>query len=248
MAGYTTVMDELIIAGKRHISSKRASELTGYAKDYIGQLIRQGKVHGSRVGRAWYVDLDEILLHAGKNITSEPESREKALVRTLNSVPRLTPAIIQSSSALPPTWGEVRYEHENVDNFPQISVLRLNNSNEINEANNMALNIVTSDERNVSSEIIPTGNGTGNNIVRTNSAHNVRSTREKRTNTILKHRRAVISFALLFAGIVAFSSISAGFFVSREISMSETDIGRTAAVYMGFEFVSDILSEETLTN
>ena len=33
--------DEMQIEGKPYISSKRASELSGYAQDYIGQLARK---------------------------------------------------------------------------------------------------------------------------------------------------------------------------------------------------------------
>ena len=49
-------MDELQISGKRFISSRRIARDNGYTSDYIGQLIRGGKVIGQKVGRAWYVD------------------------------------------------------------------------------------------------------------------------------------------------------------------------------------------------
>lgn len=48
-------MEELIIADQKYISSKRASEITGYAKDYIGQLCREGRVEARLIGRSWYV-------------------------------------------------------------------------------------------------------------------------------------------------------------------------------------------------
>lgn len=48
-------MDELTIGDKIYISSKRAAEITGYAKDYIGQLCREGRVEATLVGRSWYV-------------------------------------------------------------------------------------------------------------------------------------------------------------------------------------------------
>jgi len=48
-------MEELTIGDKIYISSKRASEITGYAKDYIGQLCREGRVSATLVGRSWYV-------------------------------------------------------------------------------------------------------------------------------------------------------------------------------------------------
>ncbi len=48
-------MDQLTIGDKIYISSKRAAETTGYAKDYVGQLCREGRVEARLVGRSWYV-------------------------------------------------------------------------------------------------------------------------------------------------------------------------------------------------
>lgn len=52
---YTSYMNELTIDGKTYVSSKRAAEITGYAKDYIGQLCREGRITAKLVGRSWYV-------------------------------------------------------------------------------------------------------------------------------------------------------------------------------------------------
>lgn len=48
-------MDEILIEERRYISSKRAAKVTGYAKDYIGQLCREGRVPARLIGRNWYV-------------------------------------------------------------------------------------------------------------------------------------------------------------------------------------------------
>lgn len=48
-------MNELTLGGKVYVSSKRAAEITGYAKDYIGQLCREGRVQAQLVGRNWYI-------------------------------------------------------------------------------------------------------------------------------------------------------------------------------------------------
>ncbi|MGH7175256.1 MAG: hypothetical protein ACREGR_02775 [Minisyncoccia bacterium] len=53
-------MNELTLDGKLYISSKRAAEITGYAKDYVGQLCREGRVEARLVGRNWYVLNDAI--------------------------------------------------------------------------------------------------------------------------------------------------------------------------------------------
>lgn len=68
-------MDELEISGKRYLSSRRAAKQYKYHSDYIGQLIRGGKVGGTKVGRAWYVDLRSLATYLGQDEapTMEPE-------------------------------------------------------------------------------------------------------------------------------------------------------------------------------
>lgn len=56
-------MNELTIDGKLYISSKKAAEITGYAKDYVGQLCREGHVDARMVGRSWYVLESSIRAH-----------------------------------------------------------------------------------------------------------------------------------------------------------------------------------------
>ncbi|MDR3546805.1 MAG: hypothetical protein P4M11_00780 [Candidatus Pacebacteria bacterium] len=48
-------MDEITLDEKTYVSSKRAAQITGYAKDYVGQLCREGRVEARLVGRNWYV-------------------------------------------------------------------------------------------------------------------------------------------------------------------------------------------------
>ena len=78
LSGILNLMDELVIEGKKLISSKRAAELTGYARDYVGQLVRMGRVSGRRVGRAWYVDEEELRFH--KNSESAISSLQKGVI------------------------------------------------------------------------------------------------------------------------------------------------------------------------
>lgn len=63
-------MDELEISGKRYISSKRIAKENRYHADYIGQLIRGGKVVGTKVGRAWYVDEQSFADYLNKEKTA----------------------------------------------------------------------------------------------------------------------------------------------------------------------------------
>jgi hypothetical protein len=95
-------MDELEISGKRYISSKRIARENKYHSDYIGQLIRAGKIVGTKVGRAWYVDEESFAAYLSQeNKTYVP--------------PSVTPAAIPSSVVVVPTEApvvaEVAAEH-----------------------------------------------------------------------------------------------------------------------------------------
>ncbi len=46
---------------RKYISAKDASTLTGYSKDYIGQLCRGNKVDCKRIGKIWYVEENSLL-------------------------------------------------------------------------------------------------------------------------------------------------------------------------------------------
>ena len=45
-----SMAEEVVLEGREYISSKRASEITQYSQDYIGQLARGGVIDAKRVG------------------------------------------------------------------------------------------------------------------------------------------------------------------------------------------------------
>lgn len=55
--------------GREYISASRASKITGYNQDYIGQLARAGKIMSRQVGNRWYVDRDALLAHQDEKNT-----------------------------------------------------------------------------------------------------------------------------------------------------------------------------------
>lgn len=67
-------MDELTIGDKTYISSKQAAKITGYAKDYVGQLCREGRVEARLVGRNWYVLESSIREHRFGTVVQESKS------------------------------------------------------------------------------------------------------------------------------------------------------------------------------
>lgn len=54
--------DVIHFEGVEYISSKRASDLSGYNQDYIGQLARSGKIKARRVGGLWYIQYESLEL------------------------------------------------------------------------------------------------------------------------------------------------------------------------------------------
>jgi len=96
-SGILEVMEELVFDSKKFISSKRAAELTGYAKDYVGQLCRMGKVVARQVGRAWYIEEESILRHKGID-SNLPEAmvREPERIQPEKESDRVVESIHQS--------------------------------------------------------------------------------------------------------------------------------------------------------
>ncbi|MBU1557999.1 hypothetical protein KKC45_03495, partial [Patescibacteria group bacterium] len=64
---------EIFLNGKKYISSKKASKLTGYTNDYVGQLCRGNKIESQMVGRARFVEEGSLLNYAKK-----PKGNEKS--------------------------------------------------------------------------------------------------------------------------------------------------------------------------
>ncbi len=126
-------MDELVLSGKKYISSKRASELTGYAKDYVGQLARGGKIPATRVGRAWYVDETALLLHENPShvesahtvhnadsLGGEVTIYEKKVAPAENRIASVSHVFLRSSRELPNTWSAVEYSPDDSELLPTI--------------------------------------------------------------------------------------------------------------------------------
>ncbi len=46
-----------------YISLKEAAQNSGYHSDYIGALVRSGKIAGKKVGNRWMVSKEEVRIH-----------------------------------------------------------------------------------------------------------------------------------------------------------------------------------------
>jgi len=98
-------MDEILIEEKKYVSSKQAAKMTGYAKDYIGQLCREGRVPARLVGRSWYVLESAIQDHrfGTQEVERAPQSA--------------------SAISLTHTWESARYESSSTDTLPSLNRL-----------------------------------------------------------------------------------------------------------------------------
>ena len=100
-------MDEILIGEKKYVSSKQAAKVTGYAKDYIGQLCREGRVPARLVGRSWYVL--ETAIHDHRFGDQKIEQEVK---------------IAPPASGVPTTWESPRYEASSAEVLPSLSRLQ----------------------------------------------------------------------------------------------------------------------------
>lgn len=106
-------MDEILIGDKTYISSKRAAKITGYAKDYIGQLCREGRVPARLVGRGWYVLESAIQDHRfGSPVVVE--EKEEKVSQNEEKIPESTQQ----------KWESPRYEATEGEMLPSINRLR----------------------------------------------------------------------------------------------------------------------------
>ncbi len=97
-------MDEILIDEKKYISSKQAAKLTGYAKDYVGQLCREGRVPARLVGRSWYVLESAIQDHR----FSTPKE----------ALPQEEKLVLPQKQPLESTWDAPRYVAPESDVLP----------------------------------------------------------------------------------------------------------------------------------
>jgi len=59
------------------ISTKHASEISGYHPDYIGRLCRSGKINSTQFGRSWLVDRDSLVAFCKTQDQKKKESAEE---------------------------------------------------------------------------------------------------------------------------------------------------------------------------
>lgn len=113
-------MDEIRIGEKTYISSKKAAEITGYAKDYVGQLCREGHVEAKMVGRSWYVFEPSIRAHRFGEAVETPEEVIEDQQETPVSVPEPVQEPRKTEDLPSLTWQRPSYTAEVPATIPEI--------------------------------------------------------------------------------------------------------------------------------
>lgn len=118
-------MNEITIGDKVYISAKRAAEITGYARDYVGQLCREGHVDAKMVGRSWYVYEPSIRAHRfGPEAVSPQAGAATADAMPEEPVvaeekPSVEP--VQENKATASEWQTPKYSAESPELLPELT-------------------------------------------------------------------------------------------------------------------------------
>ena len=116
--------DNLILQDKNYISAKRASELVGYTRDYVGQLSREGKIDSRMVGRSRFISEESILNHKSLNALNNKKNAELLLI---NKRSGQTTQIVETSSNT--------VSEKNTENSNTVNVDKLNSTNNTTKTN-----------------------------------------------------------------------------------------------------------------
>lgn len=65
---------EIKVEGDQYVLSKRASKLSGYTQDYIGQLARGGYISAKRVGGLWYISMESLIGYKENAINQQTQT------------------------------------------------------------------------------------------------------------------------------------------------------------------------------
>jgi excisionase family DNA binding protein len=247
LGGYTESMDELEIKGKKYISSKRAAELTGYAKDYIGQMARSGKLPGMRMGRAWYVEKEALLGGEAKEERQSEVPKEQAPAALSTPVPSpfqrksVTPATLKAlgfrDTPLPSTWGTVVYSTVEGDLIPKparparIAQTEPLLGNTPKAKDPLAHDVRIQILRSRVEPKIPERK-------KTRIAEKARTIRARRVSG-----DTMLSLGVLTAALGIFLFFSSGFFIGSDIAFNAPNGAYTANILVGFDYVRDFLSQ-----
>lgn len=261
-------MDELVISGKKYISSKRASEITGYAKDYIGQLARGGKVPATRIGRAWYVDEMALALHGSTESGEQVKVEEKGIQPDIEStkvvlnkvsvsekkIPTISHAFSRVDRSLPSTWEPISYYDDETILFPTTERVSESNSSILNTTKNK--DISSNQEKNnlrvrilrAKTEVEPLKVLFDTPAVPVASKKAVFVEPKVTKKEFFRKKKGNYGFLpyfLLTAGsaVFLFFILGSGLFVASHVNFAPSSGAYTANAYVSYQYAQDTIRE-----
>ena len=122
-------MNIIDIGGERYVKASDAAKRFGYTTDYIGQLVRAGKISGQQIGRTWYVKESDLTGHKTSKGRSNRQKTKEAFHRAVAETPHehaiYNSLVIPSSERSVPEYrrrlleSQVHYEHDSNPLMPQ---------------------------------------------------------------------------------------------------------------------------------
>ena len=190
--------------GKEFISASRASKLSGYAQDYVGQLARSGKVLSRQVGTRWYVDRQALLEHKKEKDAILAAVQANAVGIRRNESQPLEEAANPSET---PLGLHFNYAPEHADLLPRLAentTLREDEANPEEEIHAIPIHVVRREGH--------VRHQTGSHSEISNTHGNSRQYRTRVSPRLL----AALSLTLIVAisGFVAFRGIAGSFAAS----------------------------------
>lgn len=261
-------MDELVISGKKYISSKRASEITGYAKDYIGQLARGGKVPATRIGRAWYVDEMALALHGSTESGEQVEAEEKEIQSDIEStrvilnrvsvsekkIPTISHAFSRMDRSLPSTWEPISYYDDETMLFPATERVSENHFSSLNTIKNKDISS-NQEKNNLRVRILRAKTGVeplkvlfDAPVIAAVSKKEV-SIEHKVINkgSLLKKKSnyGFLPYFFLTAGsaVFLFFILGSGLFVASHVNFAPSSGAYTANAYVSYQYAQDTIRD-----
>ncbi len=120
--------EDFIFEGKKYITAKQASELTGYTSDYVGQLCRGGKIESRRVGRVWLVS-EEAIQNYEKEVAVKVSAMAHAKIQHPSALdtPRFEPqlAIAETSVIREISDAALKHKKRKLPLYPRMLIVGL---------------------------------------------------------------------------------------------------------------------------
>jgi len=96
------IPDKLIHDNRRYISLRIAARVSGYHRDYLGQVIRAKELEAIRLGKSYYVTEEEFLQFVSRRHRRPVESLLRLLEADAPALPRMSTVLMDDYGVVMP--------------------------------------------------------------------------------------------------------------------------------------------------